>query len=179
MACNVNLTAITTSCTDIYSGGLKSLVVYNKSDLPDVVVTPATLEFVSAVDQNIAGSPVSLAFNTKDGFSNFSDVSTKGIDGTGSVVPTIQIEFPRMDSAKAAALMSMANSGAELVAFIETAAGTRHMVGYEFGLIATSIDGNTGATRADKNRFQLTLSGDENYLAYQPTADQDWDYTHG
>lgn len=177
MACDVTLTGITLSCTDIYSGGLKSLVIFNKSDLTDVVPDLAAGTYVAATDQSASG--VVIDFNTKDGFSNFSDVATRNIDGSGNVVPTISIELPRMDTSKRAALNAMAVGGAELVAFVETAAGTQHMVGYDFGLIVSSVDGQSGANRSDKNRFQLTLTGDENVLAYQPAAGTDWTNTHG
>jgi hypothetical protein len=48
------------------------------------------------------------------------------------------------------------------------------MVGWDFGLYASSVDGASGAARADKNRYQLTLTGSENYLAYQPATGTDW-----
>ena len=54
-------------------------------------------------------------------------------------------------------------------AFVETAAGTYHMVGYDFGLYAGTVDGASGVARTDKNRYQLTLTGDENVLAYTMT----------
>jgi hypothetical protein len=40
------------------------------------------------------------------------------------------------------------------------------MVGYDFGLYAGTVDGASGVARTDKNRYQLTLVGDENVLAY-------------
>jgi hypothetical protein len=79
-----------------------------------------------------------------------------------------------MDATTRAGLEAIATPGAELVAFVETAAGTRHMVGWDFGLYASSVDGASGAARADKNRYQLTLTGSENYLAYQPATGTDW-----
>ena len=71
-----------------------------------------------------------------------------------------------MDLDKRTALDEIAKGGAEMVAFIETAAGTYHMVGYQFGLYASSVDGASGAARTDKNRYQVTLTGEENSLAY-------------
>jgi hypothetical protein len=111
-----------------------------------------------------------LGFNNKDAFSNFTDVKTVNADGTSAVVPTIALEFLRMDATKRNALESIATPGAEIVAFVETAAGTYHMVGYEFGLYAGTVDGASGAARTEKNRYQLTLVGEENVLAYSLDA---------
>lgn len=172
MACEVTLSAISTSCTESYSGGLKRLLIYNKSDLVDVTITEATGAYLAPT--NLFANAVEFGFNNKDAFSNFTDVVTANPDGTRSTVPTISMEFARMDSAKRASLMALTQAGAELVAVLETAAGTQHLVGFEFGLIASSIDGASGVSRTDKNRFQLTLVGEENNLSYQPTAEIDW-----
>ncbi len=173
MACAVTLTTITTSCTESYSGGLKSLVLHNKADIvDDVTIDETTGKFTCPAAPITPG--VALGFNNKDAFSNFTDVVTANPDGTRNVVPTIQMEFARMSVENRTALMSLTQAGAEIVAVVETAAGTQHLVGFEFGLIASSVDGATGANRADKNRYQLTLVGDENNLSYQPTAEVDW-----
>jgi hypothetical protein len=172
MACEVTLSAISTSCTESYSGGLKSLLLYNKADLSDVTIAEATGVYTAPT--NLFTNAVEFGFNNKDAFSNFTDVVTANPDGTRSTVPTISMEFARMDTAKRASLMALTQAGAELVAVLETAAGTQHLVGFEFGLIASSIDGASGTTRSEKNRFQLTLVGEENNLSYQPATDTDW-----
>ena len=176
MACNVTLDAIGLSCTDNYSGGLKSLLIYNRSDLvEDGVTVDEALGTYSATINSFAKA-VNFDFNNKDAFSNFTDVITAGADGTRTVVPTITMEFTRMDVSKRTALQALTVAGAELVAVLETAAGTQHLVGFEFGLMGSSVDGASGAARGDKNRYQLTLSGEENSLAYQPALAADWDF---
>lgn len=183
MACNVNLSGISFSCTDLPVGGLTKVLVGDKADLEaliavdadktsvtygDVTITPATTGLLTD------GDVVNLDFNNKDGFSVFNDVKTVNADGTVSTVPTIAIEFPVMDSAKRNALEQMAVGGAELIAFVETAAGTHHMVGFEYGLYAGTVDGTSGASRSEKNRFQLTLTGEEQSLAFSlPSAEFD------
>ena len=57
------------------------------------------------------------------------------------------------------------------------AAGTYHMVGFDYGLYAATVDGTSGTGRAEKNRFQITLTGDEDSLALALTADQWADIT--
>ena len=75
------------------------------------------------------------------------------------------------------ALNALASGGSELVAFVETAAGTYHMLGFDYGMYAATIDGTSGSGRSEKNRFQITLTGDEDSLAYSLTAEQWEDIT--
>ena len=173
MACEATLSAISVSCTDLYTGGLKSLMLFNRQDLAEVVLDEATGLFTMATSAFATG--VELTFNNKDAFSNFTDVMTADASGSRSAVPTIQMEFTRMTAPTRSSLQVLTQAGAEIVAALETAAGTQHLVGMEFGLMATSIDGATGANRSDKNRFQLTLTGEENSLSYHPTATTDWE----
>tara|TARA_R110000782_G_scaffold135076_3_gene227505 strand:- start:3753 stop:4316 length:564 start_codon:yes stop_codon:yes gene_type:complete len=179
MACNVNLSGISFSCTDLPVGGLTSVMIGEKSDLDalisvvtdktsatygEVTITPETENLLAD------GDVVELNFNNKDGFSVFNDVKTVNGDGSVSTVPTIAIEFPVMSVAKRDAMEQMAVGGAELVAFVQTAAGTHHLVGFEYGLYAGTVDGTSGASRSDKNRYQLTLTGEESSLAFSLTA---------
>jgi hypothetical protein len=151
------------------------LYLYNRSALAGSSLLPLVGNGTFTCSTNLAALGVTLEFNRKDGFSNFTDVKTVNANGTFEVVPTIQVEFATMDSATRTALENIAHPGAELVAFVETAAGTRHMVGWQFGLYASSVDGASGASRGDKNRYQLTLTGSESYLALQPVTGTDWD----
>lgn len=177
MGCAVNFSGLSVpyACTDLSTGGLKKVYLADRAALEalgevtvsasgDVTITSATGLKTSLVAAS--NDLLELQFNNKDGFSNFTDVKTVNADGSSTTVPTIQIEFLRMDTVKRAALEEIATPGAEIVAFIETAAGTYHMVGYDFGLYAASVDGATGVTRSEKNRYQLTLVGEENKLAY-------------
>ena len=183
MGCVVNFSSandITYSCDELSTGGLKTVYLCDRSklmeleDAGDISVNAAgevTISATAGIATSLAaltvpGYLVSLGFNNKDGFSNFTDVKTLNADGSGSAVPTIQLEFIRMGQELRTTLETIARPGAELVAFVETAAGTYHVVGYDFGLYAGTVDGATGVARTDKNRYQLTLVGDENVLAY-------------
>ena len=190
MACNVYLKGINYSCTDLPVGGLTKVYIGAKADLLEGANAPIVVEtekeVFDATDQvfienvnygNVTITPTAatlladgvidqLSFNNKDGFSTFTDVKTVGADGSVSAVPSISIEFPVMDATKRNALEQIATGGAEIVAFIETAAGTYHMVGAEYGLFAGTVDGASGTARTDKNRFQLTLTGEEKSLAF-------------
>jgi len=183
MACNVNLgNDITYSCNDVAIGGIVQLFLTNRASILgsggafDQVVADGviidndarTIEDGSTVTigQIAAGDGIEIAFNNKDGFSVFSEVKTVSADGTVSCVPTISVELPKMTPAKVTELNKISKGGAELVALVETAAGTYHVVGLDYGLYAGTVDANSGTGRAEKNRFQLTLTGDEMGLAY-------------
>jgi hypothetical protein len=177
MGCNVdfeNIANISYSCDQLSTGGLKTVYLCDKNDLTNSTSgTPITVNASGELSINSTAGldtdgveMLTLGFNNKDGFSNFTDVKTLNADGSGSAVPTIQLEFIRMSPSLRATLETIARPGAELVAFVETAAGTYHAVGYDFGLYAGTVDGASGVARTDKNRFQLTLVGDENVLSY-------------
>lgn len=115
-----------------------------------------------------------IQFNKKDGVSYFGDVLTTELNGIQNTIPTIMVEIPLMSPANMSAISAMSLSD-DIVALVETAAGTWHMVGYDFGLRLGTADGNSGTGRTEKNRYQLTLTGEEGGLAYQFTSVDDFD----
>jgi hypothetical protein len=116
---------------------------------------------------------VEINFNKKDGVSYFGDVLTTEQNGIQNTIPTVMVEIPLMSADNMSAISAMALSD-DLVALVETAAGTLHMVGYDFGLRLGTADGNSGTGRQEKNRYQLTLTGEEGGLAYQFTDVDDF-----
>jgi len=200
MACELSLADVTYDCTDLGIGGLKSVYVANRSKLIantdsasaawvpvsvalDVVTVTQDANVATSGDDNSilgtigSGHSAQINFNLKDGFSVFTDVKTVTADGIVSSVPTVAVEVPSMSLAHRNALNSLASGGSELVAFVETAAGTYHMLGFDYGMYAATIDGTSGSGRSEKNRFQITLTGDEDSLAYSLTAEQWEDIT--
>ena len=174
MACTPTLSDVTFSCEDLGIGGLKSVYLGHKSDLAPVDVTNGTVSITPATTGLYTdGDVVKVQFNLKDGFSVFTDVKTVTADGITTTVPTIAIEVPSMTPAHRDALDAIAQAGVELVAFVETAAGTKHLIGFDFGLYASTVDGTSGTGRAEKNRYQLTLTGEEGSLAYN-IEDAEW-----
>lgn len=125
---------------------------------PDNYKIPTGLAAIGTAPGNVF---FEIEFNRKDGFSNFTDVVTVNADGSKEVVPSIQVEIPKMDFSKSAELYNMTQGNVELVAAVETAAGTYHLVGVDFGLYAGTLDGASGNSRTEKNRWQLTLTGSE------------------
>jgi hypothetical protein len=168
MACNVTLADIAYSCDDLGIGGILELHIANRTEALSALTSDSDDRIVSAVSAAVTGI-VELSFSNKDGFSVFSEVKTVNADGTTTTVPTISVELPKMDATKITALNDIAKGGAELVAFVKTAAGTYHVSGLDYGLYASTVDGNSGTGRGEKNRFQLTLTGEENGLSYSIT----------
>ena len=201
MACELTLADVTYDCTDLGIGGLKSVYIANRNKLisnteitGNAVYAPiavsgdtVTVTKDSSIDSGDADNLVAVLaagddaarinFNLKDGFSVFTDVKSVSADGIVSTVPTIAVEVPSMTQSHRNALNDIAKAGAELVAFVETAAGTYHMVGFDYGMYAATVDGTSGTGRSEKNRFQITLTGDEDSLAYSLTATQWADIT--
>jgi hypothetical protein len=168
MACNITLADVTFSCDDLGIGGLKSVYLGNKADLASIVAVASNVVTVTPTTDGLVsdGDVIGVQFNLKDGFSVFSEVKTVSADGVVNSVPTISIEVPKMSTDHRDALDNLAKPGAELVAFVETAAGTYHLVGWEYGLYASTVDGNSGTGRSEKNRYQITLTGEEDSLSY-------------
>ena len=165
MACNVTLADISYSCDDVAIGGIVELHIANKTDAVAALTLDTDDRAITAVSAAVSGIS-EISFNNKDGFSVFSEVKTVSADGIVSTVPTISVELPKMTAAKITALNDLSKGGAELVAFVETAAGTYHVCGLDYGLYAGTVDANSGTGRSEKNRFQLTLTGEEDGLSY-------------
>ena len=165
MACTVSLSGITYDCTDLGIGGITRLSLVAKSAVDAAALGLNSETRVVGTAVQVTGV-VDYTFNLKDGFSAFNEVKTVNADGTSTTVPTITVEFPKMSAANITELNEVATPGAELVAFIETAAGTYHLVGADYGLYASTVDMSSGAARSEKNRIQLTLTGEENGWAY-------------
>ena len=136
MACNVTLTGIAYDCNDLGIGGIVELHIATRTQVETVLTNDDTAKLNRAITA-VTGSPsglIQLSFNLKDGFSVFSEVKTVNADGTSTTVPTISVELPKMSGDKNTALDQMAKGGAELVAFVKTAAGTFHISGLDYGL---------------------------------------------
>lgn len=174
MACTTTLTGITFGCTDIPTGGITKVLLGDfatvKAKVSAVAATGVVTVTPSGAGLVTDGAVELFEFNIKDGFSVMTDVKTVNSDGTFTVVPTLSLEFPVMSATKRLELEKISSPLGRLIAFVETAAGTYHMLGYDFGLYFASVDGSTGTGRAEKNRWQMTLTGEENSLSYNLDA---------
>ncbi len=162
------LQGISYSCEDIAVGGLKRILY---THLSDATLTEAggTISSIAFGGDNV----VELEFNNKDGFSAFSEEKTVEANGVVNVVPTVVVEFPRMTAEKRQELDNLSVAGLELIVFVETAAGTRHAIGADFGAYCSLVSGTSGTGRSEKNMFQVTFTGEEDHLSYY-VADAAW-----
>lgn len=166
MACTVTLADISYSCDDLGIGGIVELHVASKAAALTAITTKDDAARSISAASGPASDVVQIQFHLKDGFSVFSEVKTVDPTGGFTTVPTISVELPKMDADKITALDQMSNGPKEMVAFVKTAAGTYHVVGLDHGIYVSTVDGNSGTGRAEKNRFQLTLTGEEDGLSY-------------
>ena len=179
MACNVTITGVSYACTDIPTGGLTKILIGDWDNITSnglVTANKATgVVTMNPVTTGLEtdGDAFYLEFNNKDGFSVFTDIKTVNADGSFSVVPTVSVEFPVMTAAKRNELQTISAPLGRVVAFVETAAGTHHVIGLDYGLYFATVDGSSGTGRAEKNRFQITMTGEEDSLAYFLT-DPNW-----
>lgn len=177
MACTTTLADITYSCDDLALGGLTKVWLVDKTALdatsPEISVSGNAVTITpTAATLDADGLAYALEFNIKDGFSAFTDVKTIS-DGSVNAVPTITVEIPKMSKEHRNALEDLANPNAEIVAFVQTAAGTQHLVGWEYGLFVSTVDGASGTSRSEKNRYQITLTGEQSSLALD-VDDANW-----
>lgn len=180
MACTITLADIAYDCANLGIGGITRISLANRDTLetarnassPTIVLDEDDRDVTTA---GVLSGAADLSFNLKDGFSAFNEVKTITADGISTTVPTITVEFPKMSADNVTKLNDIAQPGAELVALIETAAGTYHLVGADYGLYAATVDMSSGAGRGEKNRIQLTLTGEENGLAYSIASVTDFE----
>lgn len=163
MACNQSVITgdLTLDCSDVPVGGIIAVYVARFDDVTSFV--DSTGEVTNVVI--VSGTVVNLEFNPKDGFSQFTD--TKTVDEGGSVIatPELTLEFPKTTLSKRNALEKIVRPNSEYVIFIEAASGVRHVLGLDFGMGASEGKGMSGASRSDKNKYELTFAGEETNLA--------------
>lgn len=161
-------------CSDIPTGGLKNIYIANACD---TVLGFVDKPLKADLSQNAkfgqvtslafgAGEVFKLDFNKKDGVTGWSEAKT--VDATGLItnVPTLTIEFPRMTKSKRNLINSVLNPNVNVLLFVESAAGTKHVLGAKYGMKASSGSGASGSGRAEKNAYTLTFTGEESELSF-------------
>ena len=165
---SITLSGISYDCSDIAVGGLKTIYYCLSSHIGSGYTE--TGGEITDIDFTTATSTKELEFNNKDGFSQFSEEKTVEANGVVNSIPTVVVEFPKMTTAKRAELDQITVAGLELVVFVETAAGTYHAIGIDYGAYASLVSGTTGTGRSEKNMYQLTITGEEDSLSRTMTA---------
>jgi hypothetical protein len=171
---DLELDGLGLDCSDIPTGGIKSIYIANACDTvigfvdkPLLAGGGANAQYgkVTTLAFN-AGEVFKLEFNRKDGATSWSE--TKTVDNTGLVtnVPTLTVEFPKMTKQKRQLVNQVLNPNVTVILFVETAGGTFHALGAKFGMKATSGSGVTGTGRSEKNAYTLVFTGEESELSF-------------
>jgi len=163
MPCDYSvLTAdITLNCSDIPVGGIIKAMVAKYDDVTAYTEVDGELTAITVAADKV----IDLEFNSKDGFSNFTDEKTVDDSGIVTAVPTVSLEFPKMTLKKRNALEILSTSGLDLIIFIETASGAKHALGLDFGMQGSEVNGKSGAGRSDKNSYDIKFTGEETNLS--------------
>jgi hypothetical protein len=178
---DLDLDGIGLDCTDIPVGGMKSVYIANACDTVIAFVDKPLLagggvnpEYgkVTSLAFN-AGEVFKLEFNRKDGATSWSEAKTVDNTGLATNVPTLTIEFPRMTKQKRQIINQVLNPNVTVLLFVETAAGTKHVLGAKYGMKASSGSGATGTGRAEKNAYTLVFTGEESELSFD--LEDKWD----
>jgi len=171
----LELDGIGLNCEDIPTGGIKNLYISNACDTVIAFVDkPIKLDGITANPKfgqvtSLAfggGEVYKLEFNKKDGVTGWSEAKTVSETGLVTNVPTLTIEFPKMTKSKRNLINDILNPNVSSLLFVETAAGTKHVLGAKYGMRATSGSGATGTGRAEKNAYTLVFTGEESELSY-------------
>jgi len=157
-------------CEDIASGGLKAIHIAKKGDIKATFDVDGAVTFAMATEPHsvfdVGDKPfVLVEFNNKDGATKFTDVKTVQATGQSEAIPVITIQLPKMTKDKRDALSGYSSPGVELVALVWTAADTYQLIGLDFGLYGSEVNGDSGASRGDLNAYTLTLTGSESHLS--------------
>lgn len=158
------------NCNDIPLGGIVTVYAARYEDI-DGKYTEVDGE-ITAITPT-ASSIANLEFNNKDGYSSFEDNKTVDASGVVKTVPAVMLEFPKMTVAKRNALELFTTPNTEYVLFLETAGGVRHAVGLDAGVWGSEANGESGASKDDKNVFNLKFEGEEINLA-RTVSDAAW-----
>ena len=187
MACitDLKLDSIALDCNDIPVGGINNIYIANYCDAAVAVVdkalkvdTTPNVKFgeatcISFREDGVTpgvGKVYKLEFNKRDGVTNFTDAKTVDPSGLITVVPTLTIELPRATQERMFLANEMANPSASFKIFIDTAAGTKHVLGAKFGMRMSEVAMQSGTGRTDKNIVTYTFVGEESELAYDAST---------
>lgn len=160
MACKLpyaQMKSISLTCEDKATGGIRAIHYMMQHDC-----VPVSEDGTLVVDKTKTRQ---IAFNLKDGATNFSEVTNAQANGTASTVPTIVSQLNGLNKATRDSLEKLSNPLVKLVLIAETADGTMWAFGRGYGLVLTEVASGTGAGNGDFNGYTITFTGEEQELA--------------
>ena len=159
MACIQTLAGISRDCANSM-GGIAEVLLANKAEVTETV-TSGKVSAIAMAD-SAKFHRYLFAPETASMSSNF---QVNAQNGTKFVQTDLVMVFNRMETAKRAEIMAMAQS--ELVAIVKDANGLNWFLGHDEPLMLSAGDGLTGTARADRNGYSATLQDNSLELPYE------------
>lgn len=156
MPCIQTLAGIAADCAS-NMGGIRNVRLANKSEVA-VTVTAGKLTGIAMS----GGEKFYLYRFAPETSSMSSNWQVNAQNGTRFVQTDLLMVFNRMQTAKRAEMMAMAQ--AELVAIVEDANGAFWFLGFDEPITISAGDGLTGTARADRNGYSITLQDNSKEL---------------
>ena len=149
----VTLLPIDASCHRS-AGGIKRILLANKSDIATVTVDPLTGE-ISAITLKVGKAFVEWKFRNNTG-SVTSTFASDQATGNETVTSVLSLQFSRAESAKRLAIQTAINSNA--VVIVEDAYGQFLYLGYDRDVYVSGGSMVTGTSSSDLNGFTLEFT---------------------
>lgn len=162
MACNI-ANDIALDCIDSAGSVVKALILNGPADS----FTEAT-GTVSAI--TVGGSAITSAdwfvWDVPRQTSSYTEAANVSVEnGTLFYQKDLALFFNKMDAAKRNEFLLAAQNQDMIVAFVD-ANGTAWVFGLEKGAFTSAANAVTGATFADRNGYEITISSQETVPAY-------------
>ena len=159
MACIQTLAGIVRDCLNSM-GGIVEVLLANKAEVTAAVTSGKVTSITMASSAKF--HRYQFAPETASMSSNW---QVNAANGTRYVQTDLAMVFNRMETAKRAEIMAMAQS--ELVAIVKDANGLYWFLGYDEPLLLSAGDGLTGTARADRNGYSATLQDNSLELPFE------------
>lgn len=144
-------------------GGIMEVYLANREDITEITIDE---DMITAITPSSKFKKYQLPRETG------SLASTWTIDpktGTRYVSTDLVLIFNRMDTQKRVEISALAQN--ELVAIVKDNNGSCWYLGYDEPLYASAGDGLTGAERANRNGYSITLHDNSKDMPYEVDAD--------
>lgn len=159
MACIQTLAGIVRDCLNSM-GGIAEVLLANKAEVTAAVTSGKVTSITMASSAKF--HRYQFAPETASMSSNW---QVNAQNGTRFVQTDLVMVFNRMETAKRAEIMAMAQS--ELVAIVKDANGLYWFLGYDEPLLLSAGDCLTGTARADRNGYSATLQDNSLELPFE------------
>ena len=163
MACTQTLSGITRDCLPNV-GGIAKVWLANYANVASLTEASGAITAIT-MSNSEKFKLYEFARNTASLSSNY---TVNAENGTSYVGTDLVMIFNRMSTSKRLEIVAMAQG--ELVAIVEDNNGTKWYLGHDFPITLSAGDGLTGAARADRNGYSVTLHDEAAELPFPFTG---------